>query len=79
LNLKTEGESEEISAEVEEKFGEICERAWRETVEESRADIFGIWKLLRHSYPRSYLNLVGNGTEVCEYTDVEVNVGVRVE
>ena len=78
-DIVTKEESDDLSEEVEKRLEKITSKAVQKAMYENKADIFGIWKLLRHSYPESYLDYCNRLDEIYDNVEFEVGFDIRVQ
>lgn len=78
-DIRSERQSDEISNAVKTQLTENITAAWNKTMIANEADIFGIWKQLRHKYPQGYLEYKDKLEELLRSTDLELAINCRVE
>lgn len=78
-DLNTKEESDEMASEVKQSLQEILSSAQQTAFYDSGADVFGVWRLLRHSYPMAYLKYKDNLQDIYAVTDFETELIIRVE
>ncbi len=78
-DINTKEESEEMANEVKQSLQDILDSAQQTAFYDSGADIFGIWRLLRHSYPQDFLKYKDNLQDIYAVTDFETELIIRVE
>lgn len=78
-NLRSSAESEELSREIADELQRIFKAAEDKALRKNGTDIVGIWRLLRHEYPRTYIRYRDSLDSIYGSVDFETNVKVRVE
>lgn len=78
-NLRSPAESEELSGEIADELQRIFKAAEDKALRKNGTDIVGIWRLLRHEYPRTYISYRDSLDSIYGSVDFETNVKVRVE
>ena len=63
---------------TEEKIIDFCKKSEKKALRDNSADIFGIWKKLRHSYPNGYIEYQNRLDEIYDSVEFNVNVDCRV-
>ncbi len=79
MDVRTEEDSEKIAKLVNEQLKEYFYSAWDKTVKQNGEDIFGIWKMLRHQYPKSYMEYEDRLDEIYSAVKLNANIKCRVE
>lgn len=77
-DIKNKDEERRLEKQVRERMDKIFKRAERKTIGENKADVFEIWKLLRHYYPKEYLRYRHNLDGIYNATVFESKIDVRV-
>lgn len=75
MDVRTEEDSEKIAKLVNEQLKDYFYSAWDKTVKQNGEDIFGIWKMLRHQYPKSYMEYEDRLDEI--YSAVKLNANIK--
>lgn len=78
-NMNTPDESAEMEKDVKRRMQEILNSAQQTAFYDSGADVFGIWRLLRHKYPQDYLKYKDALQQIYSVTDFETELIIRVE
>lgn len=78
-DLNSKEESDKMAEEVKKRMGEILSSAQQTAFYDSGADVFGIWRFLRHKYPKDYLKYKDNLQQIYDVTDFETELIIRVE
>lgn len=78
-DINSPKESAEMEEDVKRRMQEILNSAQQTAFYDSGADVFGIWKLLRHKYPRDYLKYKDDLQQIYSVTDFETELIIRVE
>lgn len=78
-DLDSKEDSDKMAEEVKKRMGEILSSAQQTAFYDSGADVFGIWRLLRHEYPKDYLKYKDNLQQIYDVTDFETELVIRVE
>lgn len=78
-NMNTPDESAEMEKDVKRRMQEILNSAQQTAFYDSGADVFGIWRLLRHKYPQDYLKYKDDLQQIYSVTDFETELIIRVE
>lgn len=78
-NMNTPDESAEMEKDVKGRMQEILNSAQQTAFYDSGADVFGIWRLLRHKYPQDYLKYKDDLQQIYSVTDFETELIIRVE
>ena len=78
-DIVTKEESAEISNEIKNRLEKIFKDVENKALYENKTDIFGIWRLMRHSYPKSYLEYKDRLEDIYDYVDFRTNVDVRIQ
>lgn len=79
MDVRTEEDSEKIAKLVNEQLKDYFYSAWDKTVKQNGEDIFGIWKMLRHQYPKSYMEYEDRLDEIYSAVKLNANIKCRVE
>lgn len=79
VDIRGAEESVQVAGEVSEKMKNIMSAAENKALRENKTDIFKIWTLLRHSFPKSYLEYHDRLDEIYAVTDFDIKLKVRVE
>ena len=76
-----EVESKNQAKEISEKVKKRMEKVFRKSVEkalyENKTDVFGVWKMLRHSYPETYLEYKDNLDVIFENVKFDYKIKIR--
>ena len=78
-DINTKKESEQTSEEIKKEFEKMYKSAEDKAFYKNNADIFGIWRLLRHSYPKSYLEYADRLDEIYKVVEFRIQTNVRIE
>lgn len=78
-DLDSKEDSDKMAEEVKKRMGEILSSAQQTAFYDSGADVFGIWRFLRHKYPKDYLKYKDNLQQIYDVTDFETELIIRVE
>ena len=77
-DIKNNSDTKKIEEKVEERMEKIFEDTELKTLRENEMDVFEIWKLLRHYYPKSYLKYKDKLNDIYDATVFETKIDVRV-
>lgn len=78
-NSEDTEKSKEIAHQTEKQLKEYCEKAWESAMKEHHADVFGVWRMLRHSYPKVYEKYKDRLDDVYDTARLDVNVKCLVK
>lgn len=78
-DLNSKEESDKMAEEVKKSMQKILSSAQQTAFYDSGADVFGIWRFLRHKYPKDYLKYKDNLQQIYDVTDFETELIIRVE
>lgn len=78
-NMNTPDESAEMEKDVKRRMQEILNSAQQTAFYDSGADVFGVWRLLRHKYPQDYLKYKDDLQQIYSVTNFETELIIRVE
>lgn len=78
LDIRDEKSSDEVAGLVEKRLEEDITGVWNKAVSENKTDIFGVWRLFRHKYPKSYLKYADRLDDVLSSIELKTDITCRV-
>lgn len=76
-DIADQAQEQRFSELVEETLTQYCQSAAMKAIKQNQADIFGIWKRLRQSYPESYLEYQDDLSYIYDIIEFDINFKVR--
>lgn len=76
-DITSSEQSNKLQEQVKKRLERICGEAEQKALYKNKTDIFGVWRMLRHSYPQSYLKYKNDLETVFEATEFRYNFTIR--
>lgn len=74
-NIKDENR---LNDDIKKRMVDICTAAVEKSLYKNKTDVIGVWKMLRHKYPKIYLKSQDNLEEIFTRTEFEYNIKVKI-